>query len=166
VNVNQAFEQLLASLCVALLRAEAAYRFNAAPNATLDAVVRFAARALLLNIGARQYGVSSLTATRLDQQLRRSIAILADEDLASMLGVRGVWAVTRSLLGTNAPDAGRYAARGAAGQALLHWLADTLSAVSDERSTVTIAPPGSPVFGAAARWVVASGLSAPRGLVQ
>jgi hypothetical protein len=166
VGSNRAFEQLFASLCVALLRVEAAYRWSPAPDASLDASVRFAARNLLLNIGARQYGVSSLTASRLDQQLRRSIAILGDEDLGALLGVHGVWAVTKWLLGANAPDAGRHAARGAAGQNVLLWLAGVLPAIEDERSTVVLVPPGSAVFAAAARWIVASGLSVPRGPVR
>jgi len=130
-----------------------------------DAAVRFAARALLLNIGARQYGISSLTATRLDQQLRRSITILADEELSAILGVRGVWPITRWLLGESAPDSGRHSARGAAGQSLLLWLATVLPQLADERNSTPL-PRDPTVFAAAARWVVASGLSVSGGLVQ
>jgi hypothetical protein len=165
-RTNRAFEQMLAALCAAILRVEAAFRWSSTPDAMLDASVRFAARALLLNLGAQQYGVSSITASRLDRQLRASIGILGDEELGGMLGLHGVWAVAKALLGANAPDAGRHAARGAAGQTLLHWLATVLPAIADERSQVIVTTRDSGVFGAAARWFVASGLSLPRGQVQ
>jgi hypothetical protein len=77
-----------------------------------------------------------------------------------------VWAVAKAVLGTDAPDSGRHAARGAAGQALFHWLADVLTAIQDERSSVVIATRSSAAFAAAARWIVASGLSQPQGPVQ
>jgi len=166
IQGNRAFEQLLAALCAALLRVEAALRWSATPDPMLDAGVRFAASSLLLNVGAQQYGVSSITASRLDQQVRAAIAILNDQELNNMLGVHGVWAVIKTLLGADAPDSGRHAARGPAGQLVFYWLATVLPALDNERSTVVVPTRDAAVFGAAARWIVASGLSVPQGQPQ
>jgi hypothetical protein len=163
--INQSFEQLVASLCASLLRVEAGYRWSSTPDAMLDASVRQAAVSLLVNVGARQYGVSSVLAGRLDQQLRRSIALLSHRDVASLLGVQGVWTIVRTLLGPNATDAGRHAARGASGQAIFAWLAGVLPSI-ESSSPQTLVPPGSPAFAPAGRWIVASGLAVPGGPVQ
>lgn len=165
-GTNRGFEQLLAQLCVALVRVQSRSRWTPGPDYALDAGLRFAARALLLNVASRQFGVSSIVAARIDQQVRRSIALLDDPELASIVGVRGVWAVTRWLLGDHAPDSGRHAARAAAGQTLLMWLATAAPAIDNERATTPIVPRDPSVLSAAARWMVASGFAAPSGVAS
>lgn len=93
-------------------------------------------------------------------QARAGLAGTLEEFADAMRGAgASIW-----LLGDHAPDSGRHAARAAAGQTLFLWLAGVVPAIDGERNT-TLVPRNNPVFAAAARWMVASGLSLPRGAV-
>jgi hypothetical protein len=159
-TVNRDFQQRLAMLCLALTNYQRDYRWGQTPGATREAALREAARAMLLNLGPRQYGNLPAAARTIQEQLHVAIDVLNDPDLTALFQGRSMWDVLRAILGDAAPDLGRLVTRGQAGMRLLQWLASVIAALQDSASTRPLLPAGAPVYVWAAAWLQATGMEA------
>jgi hypothetical protein len=155
-TANHEFEQLLATLCVALQRCDEDLRLPGGAGAARVAALRYAASAVLFNLASRQYG-NTLPATRtIDRQLRQALAALSDRSILTQFRAANLWQVVRAVAGEATPDLGRLLARGQSGMHVLVWLANVLGALN---GTAPIVVRGDPVFTSAAQWLVATGLT-------
>ena len=154
---NHEFEQLLATLCVALQKCEEELRLTGNLGAQRDTALRYAASSVLFNLAPRQHG-NVLFATRMiDRQLRQAIAALSDRSVLAQFRATNLWQVIRAVAGDAAPDLSRLLARGQSGMAVLSWVAAVLGAIA---TTERIVWRGDAVFTAAAQWLQAMGLGA------
>jgi hypothetical protein len=156
--VNHDFERRFAAVCSAVERAMAdgVGRLPVAPED--DARIRLLATDLLANLGLRQYGNTLFAARRIQEQLEASIALLKEAEIEAMFHTKGFWPTVARILEPSVPDLARLVARGQSGQHLLDWLGAVLGEIGSPSGVLL--PPNSPVFGWAARWLEASGLSA------
>jgi hypothetical protein len=155
-QANHEFEQLLATLCLSLMRCELELRLANDLGAARKAGLRYSAQALLFNLAPRQFGNTLFAAQAIDQQLRLAVAALTDASLLSQFGARTLWDVIRFVVDP-APDAGRHLARGEAGLAVLKWLGSILGNLGT--TSARLVARGDAIFLYAARWLEASGLS-------
>ena len=157
-DVNQDFEQRLATLCWAIDRFGAARASSFRRIDGNDAMIRRAASDLLMNLANRQYGNTLLAARRIQQQLQASIDVLSDKGVSEYFAVRGMWAVIRAALGDQTPDLGRIITRGQSGLHMLSWLATGSPKLAQGGSLAADLSPSSPVFTWASQWLSATGL--------
>lgn len=158
-DVNHDFQQAFGRLCQAILRVAEEYRWAQTPRATSEAALRHAARAILINLGARQYGDTLLAGRKIQAQTQASLEMVGDPDVGALVSGRGTWDTLRKILGDQTPDLGRLLSRGQSGQRLITWLALAIRPISTDRSDAPLLPAGSPVFTWAAAWLEATGLT-------
>lgn len=154
---NHEFEQLLATLCVALDRCEVDLRLSAGVSAARQAELRYAASAVLFNLAPRQYGNTLLAAAAIDRQLRDAIAALSDRTILAQIGATTLWDAIRIVAGDAAPDLGRLLTRGQSGLTVLQWLAGVLAALN--APAAPLVSRADAVFVSAAQWLQATGVA-------
>ena len=153
---NHEFEQLLATLCVALQRCEEEFRLGGDIGSARDAALRYAASAVLFNLAPRQYGTTLLATRDIDRQLRQAIAALSDRSVLAQFRAANLWQVIRAVAAEATPDLSRLVARGQSGMGVLTWLALVLGALNGPARVVAR---GDAVFTSAAQWLQATGLT-------
>lgn len=157
--VNRGFEQVFAACCAAAVRAGLAAGFASPADTSLDAMVRRAAVALVLNLAPRQNGSVLFAGRRIGEQLQRAVEILGDPAVGALVGGRGLWDTLRKLQGDGAPDLGRRVTRGRSGLALFNALAGLLPELAAAPPRRPLLAAGSPAFSQAAQWLAATGLT-------
>lgn len=158
--VNRDFQQRFAMLCFALTTYQRDYMWGRNPGATREAALHETARALLFNLGPRQYGNLQSAARSVQEQLRIAVDLLNDPDLTALFQVRSMWDVLRQVLGDMAPDFGRLVTRGQTGMRILQWLASLSPVLQNSAARGPLLPSSSPVFVWAAAWLQATGIEA------
>ncbi len=156
--INSDFEQLLATLCLALVRYSTETNWNLPANPVREVAVRRAAIALLVNLSSRQFGNTLIMGPQVAALLQRSVAILGDASVTAFFQTRNMWDTLRALLGDRPPDLGRLITRGQSGMRLLRWLAGRISDLMDERQVRSMLAKGEPAFLWASSWLEATGL--------
>lgn len=144
------FEPHLAALCSALVE------YGRGPlGATNGArtAVELAARDLAALAGQVVGGGATLAVPRLNDHLRRAIALLSDPGIGALVGARGPWETLRALLGPDGPDLRRLIDCGRNGQRVLVWLSGMITAPAGGGP-----PIGIEVVTSAATWLSACGL--------
>lgn len=157
-EVNRDFQQRFASLSTRLLQYAEDYRWGQQPGPARETTLRHAAKAVLFNLGPRQYGNTVIAGRKIQEQLQAAIGILQDRDIAGLFLGRGLWDTLRKILGDQTPDLGRLNARGQSGQRLLTWLALALPELRQSTPTRPLLPARSPAFVWAAAWLQATGM--------
>lgn len=164
---NTIFQQEFARVCHGIGQMEVELRSSGKPSARTEAALRLALRALLINLGAHQYGDTLLAGRKIQEQLRAAAAILEDPDVGALVQGRGLWDTLRKILGDRTPDLGRLLSRGQSGQRLLTWMALARPNLTQDHPTDSrdgfsrLLPAGSPVFTWAATWLEATGVILP-----
>ncbi len=156
--VNRDFQQRFATFCVAIERYNEDYSWGQQPGPTTEAALDEAATDLLLNLGARQLGNTTIAAGTIQDQLRYAINLLTDPGVEALFQARGLWDTVRKLLDTETPDLARLIDRGQTGLWLLDWLASVIPQISEKVHHQPLLPARSPVFVWAATWLRASGV--------
>ena len=156
--INNGFEQLLASLCFALVQYSKDTNGKVPPNPAREAVVRRTATALVLNLSGRQFGNTLAAGAHIATMLQKAVAILSDPAVLASFQTRTMWDTLRRLLGDRVPDLGRLLTRGQNGMRLLRWIAGILPQLADELQIRSILGPNGPQYLWAAQWLEATGL--------
>ncbi len=159
-DVNDGFQQAFGRMCQTILAVADDYRWGQTPGPTRDAALRHAVRAVLINLGTRQFGDTLIAGRKIQAQLTAAVGIVGDPDVGALVQGRGLWDTLRKILGEQTPDLGRLLSRGQSGQRLLTWLALALPQLSQDAPGVPLLPAGSPAFVWAATWLEATGLPA------
>jgi hypothetical protein len=146
------FEALLAALCSALV-AQARQGLAYSPGAVAIAAGNLGAAA-----GIVYGGGMALAVPRINDQLGRSIEVIADTGIGQLVGRRGLWPTLQRLLEPNTPDIRRLFECGRHGQRILMWLAGALPSL--QSSPATEARLTADVAVSAEAWLAANGLLA------
>ena len=89
----------------------------------------------------------------------QAIDLLNDPGIGSLVQARGLWDTLRKILGSEAPDFGRYVNRGQSGLRLFDWIASSLPALrSDAPAGQPLLTAGSPAVAWASTWLAATGI--------
>ena len=160
---NHGFQQQFAQLCHVVSQIADDYRWSQTPGPIREAALRLSARAVLFNLGSRQFGNTLLAGRKIQAQVQAAIDIVDDPDIGGLVMGRGLWDTLRKILGDQAPDLGRLLSRGQSGQRLLTWLALALPELQRDPPSHPLLPAGSPAFVWAATWLEATGIPKSQG---
>ena len=127
------------------------------PSPAAEVVLAAAGLALVTNLANRHDGIPDVAAAELVAAAQVALEVFKRPEVQRTLGARSVWTavreVARRYLDVDPPVA-LHVTRGAAGLALLSWLADAIAELDGYDGGAPVVPPA--VAAAASRWMTAT----------
>lgn len=152
---NHRFLGQLGTLCTTILRIADERRLTSRPSSRLDAQMTLIAEDLAQGLATRAAADVIGIGRRIHALATRSVRLLSDPELLTVLRARTPSDLIRTLTGEGALDISTCERRGRAGQQVLRWAG---GAVGRASSAAPLRPDGA-VIDHAAAWLAASGVT-------